>query len=102
MTTEARAVTDNELLMGLEAQSRERWYEAWDRGMDVLTTFAHRDLVPGEGQFDGEHRITVEYMPSATWRYWYRRGAYTVQMLCEDRDAALHAIALHRPPEVAS
>jgi hypothetical protein len=92
-----KPLTDNELLMGLEALARRRWYEQWESGMNVLVTFAHCDLVPGCDEFCGNHRIIVEYRPSGEKRYYYRPGPFTMPVRIEDRDTALYAIREFRP-----
>lgn len=92
-----KPLSDNELLCGLEALARRRWYEQWATGMNVLTTFAHCDLVPGGTEFDGSHRIIVEYRPSGEYRFYYRPGVFTMPILIENRDTALWTIAQFRP-----
>lgn len=87
-----KPLTDNELLMGLEALARRRWYEQWESGMNVLVTFAHCDLVEGTDEFSGNHRIIVEYRPSGEYRYYYRPGPFTMPCRIETRDTALYAI----------
>lgn len=92
-----KPLSDNELLMGLEALARRRWYEQWSSGMNVLVTFAHCDLLPGSDEFSGGHRIIVEYRPSGEFRYYYRPGPFSMPSWIGDRDTTLYAIAEFRP-----
>lgn len=92
-----KPLSDNELLQGLEALARRRWYEQWGAGIDVMTTLAHCDLVPGDTEFTGQHRIIVQYFPSGEYRYYYRSGMYVLPCLIEDRATALYAIQEFRP-----
>lgn len=83
--------------MGLECLARRRWYDQFASGMNVLTTFAHCDLVPAGNEFDGEHRIIVEYRPSGQYLYYYRPGVFSMPILIENRDTALWTIEQFRP-----
>lgn len=95
--TPTKPLSDQELLMGLECLSRRRWYEQWESGMPVLYALAHCDLVPGDDEFSGNHRIIVEYRPSGEYRFYYRPAPFTMPVRIETRDTALYAIREFRP-----
>lgn len=95
-----KALTDNELLMGLEARARELWEEAWSLGEPVHQSSASHVFDRGVGR-PWRHMVTVTYMPAESWRYLYTPDPFSLAMVCEDRDAALAAIAMFRQSAVA-
>jgi len=92
-----KTLTDNEILMGLEARSRELWEEQWSSGLPVHVAVASLALVHGCDEFTWQHRMVVEYAATGGWRYFYRPTAFTMPTPCENRAEALAAIETFRP-----